>query len=126
MIIKQAPKPQLFDGCRALAAAIVVQALLDRDTKAYGVDAKRFFRSEWYAELAGHLDIDECDPLRVDVYAEHLPLRWKQMIRQRRAGGVVRTEVDKRDLAAVRAGALSVAQAAERNGCSPKAIRNRL
>jgi len=62
--------PQMTDvrACRRLLAAIVLQALADKDTPEYRAEVRRFFRGKWYATVAAYLGLPaNVDPMTLDT-----------------------------------------------------------
>ena len=112
-------------GIRGLASAIILQALLDRDSKEFRNDVARFFLSGWYAQLATWLDIDEkgLDPRTVKPSGPHLPARWQQRVFAGKGGGErYRVSVELRDLRALSEGEISFRRLARKYAVRPEAI----
>ena len=52
------------DGCKRLLCAVVILAVLDVDSAAHADEAARFFKSDWFAEIAMTLGIDPIEMAR--------------------------------------------------------------
>jgi len=53
---------------RRLLAAVVLQALADKDTPEYRAEVRRFFRGRWYAAIAAYLGLPTgLDPMRLST-----------------------------------------------------------